>query len=90
MEPINHERRQEIVDSYSPAALEYLDFISYELSVTEGSLFFRVHHVAPDDVTEEQLAVMAQGLKDGGWNAEVVPIKEAGDEKPAILISSSE
>ena len=90
MSPLDPERRREIVAGFPYSAAGYLDFLTDELHETEGSLFFKMHHVAPSDISTEQLEVIADDLRQNGWNAEVAPQEHGDDIRYGILIQSEE
>jgi hypothetical protein len=71
---------QDIIEGFPESAAEYLNFINCELGETLGASFFSIHPPAPEDMTHEQLEVVAAHLRSVGWNAEVAPISREEDE----------
>jgi hypothetical protein len=86
----SEDRLQQICD-FPESATDYFAFLYMELNETVGASFYCVHPIAPPDVTEVQLALMADELKYRGWNAEVARRDGEGDDSPlGIRIVSEE
>lgn len=90
MSPFDPERRREIADGFPESAAGYMNFLTDELEETAGSIFFKMLHIAPFDLSTEQLEVIADDLRQIGWNAEVAPREHEGNICFGILIQSEE
>jgi hypothetical protein len=90
MSSFDPERRREIVDGFPDSAAGYMNFLTDELEETAGSIWFKMLHIAPSDLSTEQLEVIADDLRQIGWNAEVAPREHEGDIRYGVLVQSEE
>lgn len=78
-------RRHDVIDGFSPAAVEYMDFLDTELAQSGKfgePVLLRIHFPAPPDMTGEQLETLAEKYRADGWNAEVAPLDAEADDSP--------